>query len=160
MLLIPIVHIEQMKTLPATPFIMRGCEGECCGNIKSNKIINEAKLFQYPDVTSKVVGSLKKNSTFDLNKFEMYIRVGSYGSAEYSSKKLTVISAESEGAVFAFDGTKFDSFGGGSDECIACERSSYKYKAPVTESWIKIYYGKNNWGWIKNVNNIEPGTCS
>lgn len=162
MLLIPVVNLEHIKVLPSTPFITRGCEGECCSNITSNKILKDAPLFQYPDLSSKKVGVLKKDELFDLKKSEMYIRTNQYGSALFGGKKLTVYGAGEEGSVLGFDGKTISEFGGGSDECIACENSTYSYVAPKTEAWMKIFYGKNNFGWLKNdyAAFITPGACN
>ena len=114
--IIPIINFTEIKKLPTPPVLTLGCEGECCGQIKSNKIKKTTILYFEPDSNSKKVGTLKKDDTFNLDKTLYYTRINQFGSAQLNGKKVDVLMYLSEGNVLVYDGLKSYY----PEDCIAC----------------------------------------
>lgn len=140
----PIVDFEKIKELPKPPVIMRGCEGECCGMLASDKILKNIKLFKYPDSGSDVVDTLKPSLKINKDQTEFYIKIKQYGSAIDNGQKVTIITYGSEGYAYGWNGKSAYATGYITGEDVLKES---QYKAPITEKWIKINYGKNFFGW-------------
>lgn len=134
---------------------MRGCEGECCGLLSSDKILKDIKLYKYPDLTSPVVTTLSPNTRINKDKSEFYVKIKQYGSAIDNGQKITIITYGSEGYAYGWNGKKAYGTGYITGEDVLKES---QYKEPITEKWIKIFYGNNGFGWSKDPD-LDYGWC-
>lgn len=145
---IPVVDFNYVQELPKLPVITRGCEGECCGILASNKILKDIKVFKYPDVTSALVTTLTSKNFIDKEKTEFYVRINQYGSAIDNGKQVTIIHYGGEGFTYAWDGKKAYTTDYITGEDVLAKS---KYKEAKTEKWIKVHYGQKAFGWA-----LEP----
>lgn len=64
-----IVDLRQVKALPKAPFLVSGCEGECCGILKSRIAQTAFELFSEPVSGAKPVGGREINTEKDAFAF-------------------------------------------------------------------------------------------
>lgn len=149
------IDFDQIKTLPKPPVLIKSCEGECCGILKSGKVLKDIQTYEQPDSKSKKLQIIKKDQLIDSGKTEFYIRLENYGSFVMNGKKMEVIQYLGEGNILAWDGKKSYY----PNECIACEdvKKKFQYQPAKTEAWTKIYYNnKSSW---TNEANLDYGWC-
>jgi len=138
---IPVVDIYTAKTLPKLPVLTEGCEGECCGLLKSNKARRAFDLFESPKRPSKKLAVVSKGEVLD--SVDFFTKIVKFGSTKVNGKKVIVLMYLSEGNVVIWDGKKVrqTECNGGGDTC------SENPKQAETESWLKIKTKSGVTGW-------------
>ncbi len=138
---IPVVDIFTLKSLPRLPILAEGCEGECCGLLKSQKVLADINLAEGPGRGFKNVGVIKKGEVLD--SVEFFIKILKFGSTKVNGKKLKVLTYMAEGNVSIWDGKKVRA-----TECTSggdiCDDN---LKQAATESWLRIKTKRGVTGW-------------
>jgi hypothetical protein len=153
-----VVDIYSLKSIPTLPVLTKGCEGECCGLIKSKKVLADVVFSESPNKTAKTLGLVKKGEVVDQADF--FIKILQFGSTKINGKKLTVLKYIAEGNVSVWDGTKVRA-----TECVSGgDKCDDKIKYAKTESWlrIKLKNGLTGWAEVSASDNgiLELDTCN
>jgi hypothetical protein len=147
---IPTVDLSAAKSLPRLPILIRGCEGECCGILKTKMARFEFQLYETPDRSSKKVSLIKKGEAFESAEF--FTKMLKFGEVREGQKKLTVLTYLSEGSSIVWDGKE-----------IRATESDEDYRSPETESWVQIKTKTGVEGWAnlpsKDGKELDYGGC-
>jgi hypothetical protein len=146
---VPLVDLSVIKSLPKTPVLTKGCEGECCGILKTNKATQDIVLYDSPSKSAKKVGTIKKGESFE--KAEFFTKILKFGEVSEGGRKLTVLSYLSEGNSVVWDGKE-----------VRTTQSDEGYREAKTESWAQIK-SKSFSGWAnlfpKDGKKLDYGWC-
>ena len=144
------IDLNTAKALPKLPILTKGCEGECCGILKSNKALSEIQLFEAPDESSKKIVVLKKGESFIHAEF--FTKILKFGDVREDGKNLIALNYQSEGTSAVWDGVK-----------VRETDSQDHYHDPKTESWIQIKTKSGAKGWTnlpaKDGQDLDYGWC-
>ena len=99
-----IILSDSLSKLPEAPFLIRGCQGECCGILKSNVIKESIVLYKLPFHSSTVVGEIKKGEL--AKSIKHYVKVNKSAKWTYQQLPVDVLFYVSEGSYLFFNGSK------------------------------------------------------
>ncbi|MBK23132.1 MAG: hypothetical protein CME70_03925 [Halobacteriovorax sp.] len=133
-----IVHQNTAKEIPAPPFLMYGCQGECCGILKSNLIKDTLTLKKYPFFASEVIGKVEKGDV--ASSITHFIKILEPKTTIYNENEVKVLHYVSEGSYLFFDGKNF----------IIDAPQKILVDDPVVEEWVKINH-KGLSGWTQSI---------
>jgi hypothetical protein len=142
------------------PHLMKGCQGEACGQLRYKKAIRSAKIFSEPSATAKEVGNISRCEL--LHGFEPHLVIQQLGKARVikpnaQMKKLNVAAGDNieilqslgEGYMTACIGEEeVEAYWGGPDSVT--EGSVFVFVQPQAESWIKVKSPKGETGFAKD----------
>lgn len=156
------VNTSEAKEHPCSfskrvPYLEKGCEGEACGFYHYNYALKNFKIYQNPDLKSKIMGEIKKCE--HLKKIEPYYWRISFAKtkvlqANNELKKLDVETGDIL-TVKRYQGEGFQDVCIGQIEVGVEEGDQVRaISQGKTEEWVKVTNDNGLSGWIKR----EPET--
>jgi hypothetical protein len=139
-----IKEAEAVRELPSLPFLLKGCEGTCCGKLNSLRAMKPITLYSETDEKSKPLLLINKDEVFE--RAEFYIKVTRLGKALRESKEIVLLSYMDEGKWFAWADRRPATLEGLDD---VDDLNNGVKKDPHTESWVQIKSSSGVIGWAK-----------